>query len=100
MTIGLPPEYQPYGDVATDIAERAVPPVQVTDASKAKVGGILAAVQGALAGGITSFSLAVQDNVISGGEWVGITAAVIVGSGLFGGAVAGTVYATTNKPVS
>lgn len=95
----LPIELQPYETVARDVAERTLPPVPVTTGTKALVGGIVAAVQGAIGAGIAAFSLAVTDDVISGGEWVAIAAAIVGGSGLFGLVTGGAVYASTNKPV-
>jgi len=59
------------------------------EAAKAYVGAILAAIAAGLAVLFTSL----EDNVISGQEWVGVASAVVVALG----AVFGGVYATPNK---
>lgn len=78
-------------DVAVDLADKAVPPVVVTSSTKAFVG---AAVAG-LTAGAAALASALTDNVITGGEWITILAAVAVGAGLTGP----SVYGATNKRV-
>lgn len=78
-------------DVAVDLADKTVPAVVVTSSAKAFVG---AAVAGLTAGG-AALASALSDNVITGGEWITILAAVAVGAGLTGGGV----YGATNKRV-
>lgn len=51
---------------------------------------IVAAVGGALVGGLTALSTALADNVVTSGEWVTVALATIVGSGVVGG----VTYAT------
>lgn len=77
--------------VASQIADKVIPPVVVTSATKAIVGGITAGVVGA-AGALTT---ALADGVISGGEWITIIVAGLVGSGI----VSQSVYQATNKRV-
>lgn len=61
-------------------------------AAKAYVGAAAAGIVAALG----SYVTAVEDQVVTSGEWATITIAFIVGAGLTGGGV----WATTNKPKS
>lgn len=47
---------------------------------------IVAAVGGALVGGLTALSTALADEVVTSGEWTTIALAVVIGSGIVGGA--------------
>lgn len=67
-------------------------PNQKYSAAKAYVGAAAAGIVAALG----SFVTAVDDNVVTAGEWATIAIALIVGAGLTGGGV----WATTNKPKS
>lgn len=78
-------------DVAIDLADKTVPPVVVTSSTKAFVGAALAGVTS----GAAALASALADNVITGGEWITILAAIAVGAGLTGGGV----YGATNKRV-
>lgn len=48
---------------------------------------IVGAVVGALVGGLTALGTALTDEVVTSGEWVAVALAVVLGSGLSGGAV-------------
>lgn len=78
-------------DVAVDLADKAVPAVVVTSSAKAFVGAALAGVTS----GAAALASALTDNVITGGEWITVIAAIAVGAGLTGGGV----YGATNKRV-
>jgi hypothetical protein len=67
-------------------------PNQKYSAAKAYVGAAAAGIVAALG----SFVTAVDDNVVTAGEWATIAIALIVGAGLTGGGV----WATANKPKS
>ena len=54
---------------------------------------IVAAVGGALVGGLTALSTALVDNNVTSGEWVTVALAVVIGSGLVG---AGTYLTPTS----
>ena len=45
---------------------------------------IVAAIGGALVGGLTALGTALVDNAITPGEWVSVALATIIGSGLVG----------------
>lgn len=47
---------------------------------------IVAAIGGALVGGLTALGTALTDEVVTSGEWVAVALAVVIGSGLTGGA--------------
>lgn len=47
---------------------------------------VVAAVGGALVGGLTALGVALADEVVTSGEWVAVALAVVVGTGLVGGA--------------
>lgn len=66
------------------------------DATKAKVGGLVAAGIGFVAPGAT-YLLTVDDNGISGTELVHALLIALVAAAAAGGAVAGSVYHATNK---
>lgn len=51
---------------------------------------IVAAVGGALVGGLSALGVALADEVVTSGEWVAVALAVVLGTGLVGGAT----YAT------
>jgi hypothetical protein len=91
MTNLNPEDYKngvPVGEVAVASGETvnsADPSITVGPAK-----AVVAAVAGALVGGLTYLSAALQDNVVSGQEWVNVALAVIIGTGVVGGAT----YAT------
>jgi hypothetical protein len=78
-------------DVAVDLADKAVPAVVVTSSTKAFIGAAVAGVTS----GAAALASALTDNVITGGEWITILAAIAVGAGLTGQ----SVYSATNKRV-
>lgn len=78
-------------EVAGELADRYVPAVTVTTATKAIVG---ATVSGVTAGA-SALTVALQDSVITGGEWINIVVAVLIGAGIVGQ----SVYAASNKPI-
>jgi hypothetical protein len=56
---------------------------------------IVAAVGGALVGGLTALGVALVDEVVTSGEWVGVALAVVIGTGLVGGATYATKTTVT-----
>lgn len=86
-------------ELGKHVADKYVPPVQVTSASKAIVGAIVAGVTGAVTAGGTALVTALSDNVITGGEWVTVVIALVTGAGLPAILTGQSVYATTNKPI-
>jgi hypothetical protein len=67
----------------------AVGETVTSDSSAVTLGpakAIVAAVSGALVGGLTALGTALADNVVTSGEWVAVALAVVIGSGLTGGA--------------
>jgi hypothetical protein len=77
---------------ASDVAVLAGETVNSADPS-ITVGpakAIVAAIGGALVGGLTALSTALADNVVLPAEWTAVALAVVIGSGVVGGAT----YAT------
>lgn len=58
---------------------------------------IVAAVGGALVGGLTALGTALADNVVTNGEWVAVALAVVIGTGLVGGGVYATRTTVTGN---
>lgn len=61
-----------------------------TKATKAQVGGVI----GAVVAGLGALGVALQDDVVTQGEWVGVAVATLTVLGT----VFGSVYAVTNQP--
>jgi len=59
---------------------------------------IVAAVGGALVGGLTALGTALVDNVITPAEWVAVALATIIGSGVVGGATYAKSTTVTFEP--
>lgn len=74
----------PTPDVALAVGEKVTSDSAAVTLGPAKA--IVAAVSGALVGGLTALGTALADEVVTSGEWVAVALAVVIGSGLTGGA--------------
>lgn len=59
---------------------------------------IIAAVGGALVGGLTALGTALTDQVVTPAEWVAVALATIIGSGVVGGATYAKSTTVTFEP--
>jgi hypothetical protein len=87
-------------EVAGELADRYVPPVRLTTATKAFVGGIVGSVTAAVTTGGGILVTALGDEVITGGEWVALIVGVISAAIGAGALTGGAVYGATNKPIN
>jgi len=82
MTNLDPKDYKNGVPVASGETVNSASPAITIGPAKA----IAATVAAALVGGLTTLGTALSDNVVTPAEWVAVALAVIVGSGIVGGA--------------
>lgn len=83
MTNLNPRDYHNGQPVALAVGETVTSDSPAVTLGPAKA--IVAAVGGALVGGLTALGTALTDEVVTSGEWVAVALAVVIGSGLVGG---------------